>query len=108
MRSALILAAGCLLFLSGAGVASSQQLVVVKMSKADVDQATFAQDRNACLTKANSEHLFDGRDEGTWARHHLKAFGECMAAKGYKNDPNGFPALKYSQDGRAHIFVEAL
>lgn len=108
MRGALILAAGCLLCLSQAGLASSQQLVVVKMSKPDVDQATFAQDRSVCLTKANSEHLFNGRDEGTWARHHLRIFGECMAAKGYKNDPNGFPALRYSQDGRAHIFVEAL
>jgi hypothetical protein len=103
----MLLAAAC--FLCQAGQATPREMLVVKLSKPDTDHATFITDRNTCLTTANKEHWPGSADEGAWARHHLKIFGECMGGKGYKHDPNGERAIRYMQDeGRARIFVEAL
>lgn len=106
MRSAILLIAVC--FVCQAGLATPRELAVVKVSKPDLDQAVFVADREVCLTTANSERLATNRNAGAWARHHLKVFTDCMAAKGYKYDPNGTAAIRYMQDGRLNVFVEAL
>lgn len=106
MRSAILLIAVC--FVCQAGLASPQQIAVIKLSKPDMDQAAFFTDRGVCLTRANSDRLMSGNNAGIWVRHHMKIFGECMAAKGYKFDSNGTATIRYMQDGRLNVFVEAL
>ena len=107
MRSALLLAAACIF--CQAGNATPHQLLLISLSRPNTDPAVFAQDRDDCLWKANIEHWAGANDPGTWARHHLKMFGICMGAKGYKNDPHGVKAIRYMEDDtRRHIFVEPL
>jgi len=113
MRSTIFFVTVCFACLSQAGLATPRELLVVKLSKSTASQAEFFEDRNACLTTANNEHWAGaqpvGRNASAWARHHLKTFGECMGAKGYNSDPNGYRAIRYLQreDGKA-VFVEAL
>lgn len=109
MRKTMLLAACCFICVSQTGLATPKELLVVKLSKADTTHDQFVVDRNDCLTVANRAPYAGGPVPGGWAKHHLKVFGECMGAKGYKSDANGFLAIRYSQDGRTdHVFVEAL
>ncbi|MDR3526984.1 MAG: hypothetical protein P4L57_06855 [Rhizomicrobium sp.] len=113
MRSTIFFVAICLAGLSQTALATPRELLVVKLSRPNTTNAEFIEDRNACLTTANNEHWAGagpvGQNAGAWARHHMKTFGECMGAKGYKNDPEGYRAIRYSQrEGGLSIFVEAL
>ena len=86
---------------------------VVTLSRPNTSQSEFVEDRDACLAAANNERWPGagpaGGNTGAWARRHLQAFGQCMGAKGYKDDPNGFRAIRYSQrDYNTSIFVEVL
>jgi len=108
VRTLMIIAAACLL--AQAGLAMPKEVLAVKMSKPDIDQAAFAADRDECLAKANREN-FGSQTPDTWARHHLKVFLGCMGDKGYKSDPAGFGAIRYmmQQDrGVGSIHAEAL
>ena len=108
MRSTILFTAICIVGLSQAGLATPHELLIVKLSKPDTSQAVFVEDRNACLTSANNAQSPFPAGTSTWARRHLRKFGECMGAKGYKNDPNGLRAIRYSEDDQGSVFIEAL
>lgn len=105
MRTIMFLAAAC--FICQAALATPTELAVVKLSKPDIDHATFVQERGVCLTAANQDRLASNRGAGGWVRHHMKVFGDCMEAKGYKFDPVGTRAIRYLQDGY-RVYAEAL
>lgn len=96
MRTALFVVASCLIGLTQSGLADSG---FIKLSKPDIRYATFMEDRNACFSSA-SRRVFDWHSV-SWTTHNLYDFADCMTAKGYRLDPNGYRAAWYtSYDGR--------
>lgn len=99
MRSALMVAAGCMI-LSQAGLASTH---TIRLSKPNTTYAAFLDERTVCLNAAWHQ---SGADVGAWGggvppvhtsggAYSLKEFADCMNAKGYLLDPNGYRAVKY-------------
>lgn len=108
MRGKQLLIAGCIVAMSQIGLATPQEILTVKVSKPDTTHDQFVADRDACLTEANNDRL-GGSTPTAWAKHHLKLFSECMVARGYKSDPDGFRAIRYIQTERGRrIIAEAL
>jgi hypothetical protein len=105
MSRALILAAGCVFCLSQQGLADEQIFTVsIQFSKPNVTYDAFVQDRDRCLASSSFVHWSSGTITpgmgGSWAVpggrvYNFPRFGNCMLAKGYKPDPNGFFAAKF-------------
>ena len=99
MRSALLVAVGCVFCLSQAGFADEQFAVSVQFSKPNVTYNAFLHDRNACLGDASHQGwsslnaLYPVRATPTYS---FARFSNCMLAKGYKPDANGFRAATFS------------
>ena len=99
MRSALLMVAGCVFCLSQPGFADEHFAVSVQFSKPNVTYNAFLHDRNACLGDASHQGwsslnpLFPVRATPTYS---FVRFSNCMLAKGYKPDPNGFYAATFS------------
>jgi hypothetical protein len=102
MRSALLIAAACVVCLSQPSVAG--YTISIQFSKPNASSDAFLHDRNACLRSAgrsNWHTSFGGG--GTWGAaaipgrvtYNLSSFGRCMVARGYTLDPNGFRAVTF-------------
>ncbi len=100
MRCAFLMAVGCIVCLSQAGLADSA-VYTAQFSKPDVRYATFQSERNACLGAASHQGWGSGSSShGTFVvtkrpTYDLMRFSNCMLAKGYKPDPNGLIAAKF-------------
>lgn len=104
MREAALVGCGCLLCLSLPGDAS---WFTVKMSKPGTSYSQFADDTAACHRAspfpgglADRTHVVPGG--GYWDQRQSVSqrrfvdwqlkFLDCMVARGYRADPNGYPA----------------
>ena len=95
MRRGLLVAAGCLVCLSLPGLANS---TIIKLSRPDTDYAAFLRDRDACLSAAGHWSWWtasNGAAVGGAGHYDLYKFADCMTAKGYRLDPDGYRAAKY-------------
>jgi hypothetical protein len=113
MRTALLLAAGCCLFVSQPGVAGNVAATIY-LSKPNTSFAAFQSDRNDCYNAASHSGFYSpkmlARDNmagsassPTAIRYNYDEFSACMSGKGYKLDPNGFKAAKAHLDQDGHI-----
>lgn len=100
MRSAVLFAACCLFCWSQSGLAANEQgfQVNIKFSKPNVPYWAFQHDRNACLGEASRQgwettKVLSGIP--IMPTYDVPRFGNCMLAKGYRPDPNGFNAATF-------------
>ena len=101
MRSAFLIAAGCILCLSQPSFAYT---IAVQFSKPNSTYYEFLHDRNACLGSSSHLEWSTGSGGGGLGRsyaylgrttYNFSHFGKCMLARGYQLDPNGFHAVKF-------------
>lgn len=104
MRSALLIAAGCVVCLSSPALAYT---ISVQFSKPNATYNAFLHDRNACLGAASHRNWHTagvsggpGGPGGSYAvpgmpTYNFSQFGRCMLARGYTLDPNGFHTVKF-------------
>lgn len=117
MRRSIFLVAGCLVYLSQAGLAS--ELVTaprpiigprlcIKLSKPDTSYSAFMYDRNDCLESTSRRVRERVWLTGIRERYNIPAFVGCMNAKGYALDPNGYRAIVYKVDAEGHLWGRSL
>lgn len=95
MRSALLVAAGIAVCLSQPAPAYT---ISVQFSKPNSTYNGFLHDRNACLGVASRQQWWTS--SGGYAMpgmpiYNLARFENCMLARGYGLDPNGFHPVKF-------------
>lgn len=85
------------------------ELIILKLSRANTTYYTFLDDRTVCLkaTSATQFAIHYGKD-GEWTTYHLGTFYDCMKAKGYVRDPNGYRALRYRVWPNGQVRMETL
>jgi hypothetical protein len=95
MRRSLLLAAGCLICLMQPGLAQS---VTIKLSRPNTGYSTFLDDRAFCLNAVSypRDRSHDSQyNYGFFTvTYDVRGFINCMYAKGYKADPDGFRAVQ--------------
>jgi hypothetical protein len=77
------------------GLASTD---TIRLSRPHTSYAAFMYDRNACMSAAGHRGPdFTGGNaiHVSQTSYSLKDFADCMNAKGYLLDPNGYRAAKY-------------
>jgi hypothetical protein len=106
MRGALLIAAGSIICLTQAALASTfgEPLYYVKLSKPDTSYSSFMFDRQDCLQATSRkvrEHYVEVKGEryfGVNLQYNLGPFVECMKARGYAIDRDGYRAIGYQVD----------
>lgn len=111
MRSALVLAAGCLMLLGQPGFAYHHEYTnYVRFSRPNTSYSAFMWDRSDCLkstTRHVHEHYVDLDGErffGVNLQYPLREFVACMKARGYVPDPNGYRAIGYQIDSKGRLW----
>ncbi|MDR3527439.1 MAG: hypothetical protein P4L57_09175 [Rhizomicrobium sp.] len=101
MRSAILIAVCGVLCLSQAGFAADQNFrVSVKFARPNTTYNTFLHDRNACLGDASrlgwtTTVAVNVTAVPATPTYNFARFGNCMLAKGYQPNPNGFDATEF-------------
>ena len=111
MRNALI-AASCIICLTPAGLASilSEPLHYIRLSKPNTSYSTFMYDRNNCLeitSRKVREHYVEMKGEryfGINVQYHVRPFVDCMKARGYALDREGYRAIAYEVDNEGNLW----
>lgn len=112
MRSALLLAAGCIVCLAQAGLATTygEPIYYIRLAKPNAGYTTFMFDRNDCIQSTSHkvrEHYVDLKGErffGVNLQYHTPEFIECMKARGYALDNNGYRAIGYQVDSEGILW----
>ena len=108
MRSAFLIA--CLMCQAAFGARFGDPITYVSFSRPDTSYATFMFDRNECLQLTSNkprEHYVEqkgGRFFGVTITYHIGPLVDCMTARGYVRDRDGYRAVGYQVDTDGNLW----